>query len=90
MGEDDVMEWMGVNISCTASNGSSITVNLVARESKQAVWGRMAGCLSKEPVVFDRAEPMRRRITDRIDETIDQKSVVTDEEKEMLLKPWVL
>jgi len=44
----------------------------------------VAGCLSKEKTVFDRAQPMNRRITDRIDTAIDQASVVTEDEKAML------
>jgi len=82
--EDDVLEWAGVQVSCTATNGSSITVNLISRESKMAVWGKVAGCLAKEKTVFDRAQPMNRRITDRIDTAIDQASLVTEDEKAML------
>jgi len=83
--EDDVLEWAGVQVSCTATNGSSITVNLISRENKMAVWGKVTGCLSKEPTVFDRAQPMNRRCTDMIENVIDHSPAVTDEEKTMLL-----
>jgi len=52
--------------------------------ARSAVWGKVAGCLAKEKTVFDRAQPMNRRITDRIDTAIDQDSVVTEDEKAML------
>lgn len=83
--EEDVLQWMNVNISCTATNGSAVTVNLISRESKKVVWGKLANCLTKEPnAVFGQAVKMNRRATDRIENMIDHEDPVTGEEKEML------